>query len=63
MLGVLINPMLDFREHFLYITKDAKKIAKTLAKRNLRPTLKSIAIKQLLKSKYHATYLGLFNER
>ncbi len=63
MLGFHINPMLDFREHFLYITKDVRKLAKTLAKRNLSPTLKTIAIEQLLKSKYHATYLGVFNER
>ena len=52
MLGVHINPMLDFRKHFLYITKDVDKIAKTIAKRNLSPPLKSIAIEQLLKSKY-----------
>ncbi len=63
MLGVHINPMLDFQEHFLYITKDVRKLAKTLAKRNLSPILKTIAIEQLLKSKYHATHLGVFNER
>ena len=55
--------MLDFREHFLHITKDVKKLAKTLAKRNLSPPLKSIAIDELLKSKYNATHLGVFNER
>jgi hypothetical protein len=63
MLGVHINPMLDFREHFLHITKDVKKLAKALAKRKLSPPLKSIAIEQLLKSKYHATHLGVFNVR
>jgi hypothetical protein len=63
MLGVYINPMLDFREHFLHITKDVKKLAETLAKRKLSPSLKSLAIEQLLKSKYHATHLGVFNER
>ena len=63
MLGVHINPILDFREHFLYITKDVRKLARTLAKRNLSPNLKTIAIEQLLKSKYHATHLGVFNER
>jgi hypothetical protein len=63
MLGDYINPMLDFREHFLHITKDVKKIAKALAKRKLDPPIKIIAIEQLLKSKYHATYLGMFNER
>jgi hypothetical protein len=63
MLGVHINPMLDFREHFLHITKDVKKLAKALAKRKLSPSLKTLAIEQLLKSKYHATYFGVFNER
>jgi hypothetical protein len=62
-LGVHINPVLDFREHFLHITKYAKKLAKALAKRKLSPPLKSIAIEQLLKSKYHATRLGVFNGR
>ena len=63
MLGVHINPMLDFREHFLHITKDVKKLAKTLVKRKLSPPLKTLAIEQLLKYKYHATHLGVFNER
>jgi hypothetical protein len=63
MLGVHVNPMLDFREHFLRITKDVKKPAKTLAKRKLSPSLKTLAIEQLLKPKYHATHLGVFNER
>jgi hypothetical protein len=63
MLGVHINPMLDFREHFHHITKDVKKLAIALAKRKLSPPLKSLAIEQLLKSKYHATHLGVFNER
>ena len=62
MLGAHINPMLDFREHFLHITKDVKKIAKALPKRKLSPSLKTLAIEQLLKSKYHATHLGVFNE-
>jgi hypothetical protein len=61
MLGVHINLMFDFREHFLHITKDVKKLAKSLAKRKLSPSLKSLAIGQLLKSKYHATHLGVFN--
>ncbi len=37
MLGVHINPMLDFREHFLHITKDVKRLANTLTKRKLSP--------------------------
>ena len=63
MLGVHINPMLDFREHFLHITKDVKQLAKALAKRKLSPSFKSLAIEQLLISKYHATHLGVFNEK
>ncbi len=63
MLGVHINPMLDFREHFLYITKNIKKQAKALAKRKLSPPLKSLAIEQLLKFKYHATHIGVFSDR
>jgi len=61
--GVHINSMLDSREHFLLITKDGSKLAKALAKRKLIPPLKSFALEQLLKSKYHATHLGVFNER
>jgi hypothetical protein len=44
MLGVHINPMLDSKEHFHHITKDVKKLATTLAKRKLSPSLKSLAI-------------------
>ena len=51
MLGVHINPVLDFREHFLHITKDFWKLAKALEKRKLSPPLKSMATEQLLKSK------------
>ena len=50
MLGDHVNPMLDFREHFLHITKDVKKLAKALAERKLSPPLKTLAIEQLLKS-------------
>ena len=60
---VHINPMLDFREHIHPITKDVKKLFKALAKRKLSPPLKTLAIEQPLKSKYHATHLGVFNER
>ncbi len=63
MLGVHINHVLDFREHLTHITKDVRKIAKTLAKRRLSPSLNTLVIEQLLKSKYHATHLGVFNDR
>jgi hypothetical protein len=55
--------MLDFRDHFVHITKDVKKPAKSLAKRKLSPFFKTLAIEQLLKSKYHATHLGVLHER
>ena len=55
--------VLDFREHHTYITKDVRKLTRTLAKRKLSLTYKTTVVKQLLKSKYHATHLGVFNER
>ena len=58
-----INPVLDFREHLAHITKDVKKLAKALAKRKLIPSLETLVLEQLLKSKYHATHLGVFNDR
>jgi hypothetical protein len=63
MLGVHINPMLDFREHFTYSTKYGKIIAKALPTRKLSSSLKTHVVEQLLKSKYHLTHLGGFNER
>jgi hypothetical protein len=63
MLGVHINPILDFREHFTHITKDVRKLAKALTNRKLSPTYKTLVVEQLLKSKYHATLLGVFNDR
>ena len=44
MLGVHINHMLDFREHLNHITKDFKRLAKTLAKRILSPSLQSLEV-------------------
>ena len=61
-LGVHINPILDIREHFLHITKDVKTLAKALGKQKISPPFESLAIEQLLKSKYHATHVGVFNE-
>jgi hypothetical protein len=63
MLGVHINMMLDFREHHTHITKNVRKQAKTLAKGKLCPSYKTTIVEHLLKSKYHATHLGVFNER
>ncbi len=63
MLGVHINPILDFREHFMHITKDVRKLAKALTNRKLSPTYKTLVVEQLLKSKYLATHLGVLNDR
>ena len=56
MLGVHINPLLDFRKHFMHITKNVRKLAKALTNRKL-------SLEQVLKSKYHATHLGVLNDR
>ena len=37
MLGVHINPMFDFREHFLHITKDVKKTSQGPSKTKTKP--------------------------
>ncbi len=63
MLGVHINPVLDFREHFTHITKDVRKLAKALTNKKLSPTYKILVVEQLLKSKYRATHLRLLNTR
>ena len=55
--------MLDFREHFLRITRYVQKLPKALAKRKLSPSLETRFVEQLLKSKYHATHLSVLNER
>jgi hypothetical protein len=62
MLGVHINPVLDFKEHYAHITKDVRKLATALNKRKLSPGRKILVIDQLLKSKYHATHLGIFTQ-
>jgi len=63
MLGVHIDPILDFREHFTHVTKDIRKIARALTNRKLSPQYKTLVVEQLLKSKYHATHLGVLNDR
>ena len=63
MLGVHINPILDFREDFMHITKEVIQVSKALTKRKLSPSIKTLAVEHLIKSKYHATHLRLFNER
>jgi hypothetical protein len=53
---------LDFKEHHTHITKDVRKLATALNKRKLSPGRKNLVIDQLLKSKYHATHLGIFTK-
>jgi hypothetical protein len=60
MLGVQINPMLDFRDHLKHITTEVRKLARVLTKRRLSSSRKQLVIDQLLNSKYHATHLGIF---
>jgi hypothetical protein len=62
MLGVQINPMLDFKNHLKHITTEVRKLARVLTKRRLTPSRKQLIIDQLLKSKYHATHLGIFTD-
>jgi hypothetical protein len=50
MLGVHINPMLNFRDHLKRITTYIRMLAKALTKRLLSPNGKKIVIEQLLKS-------------
>jgi hypothetical protein len=63
MLGVHINPILDFRDHLNHITTDIRKLDKGLTKRLLSPNHKKLVIEQLLKSKYHATHLGILTDK
>ena len=62
MLGLQITPMLDFRDHLKHINTEVKKIARVLGKRRLSPNRKQLVIDKLLKSKYHATHLGIFTD-
>ena len=63
MLGVHINTTLNFQEHLAHITTYVRLLAKALTKRNLSPPYKTLVIEELLKSKYHATHLGVFTDR
>ncbi len=63
MLGVHINLVLDFREHFVHIARDVRKLAEALTNKKLSPPYKTLVVEQLLKSKYHATHLGVLNTR
>jgi hypothetical protein len=63
MLEVQTNPMLDFRDHLKHVIADIWQLAKVLTKRKLSSDRKNLVIYQLLKSKYHATHLGLFADK
>ena len=60
MLGVHINPLLNFTDHYNYITKEVRSIASVLRMHKLSPGRKQCIIQQLLRSKYHALHLGIF---
>jgi hypothetical protein len=63
MLGVQINPMLDFRDHRKHVIIDVKHLAKVLAKLLLSPNRKKQVIDKLLKSKYRATHIEIFTNK
>ena len=63
MLGVHINPMLDFRDHIKHVTSDVRQLTKTPTKRLLPPNRKKQVIGQLLKSNYHASHLSIFTNK
>jgi hypothetical protein len=56
MLRVQINTMLYFRDHLKHVTTNVRLIAKVLKPRKNYPP-------KLLKSEYHATYLGIFTNK
>ena len=62
MLGVHINPLLNFTEHFRHVTGEVTKIAAVLRRRRLSPFRKQQVIEQLLQAKYHAVHLGIFTD-
>ena len=63
MLGVHVNPLLDFRQHYLHVTSDVRRIASALRHRPLSPYRKQKVVDQLLKSKYHAIHLGILSKQ
>ena len=62
MLGVHINPVLNFTEHFQHVTGEVRKLAAVLRRRRLSPARKQQVIDQLLQAKYHAVHLGIFTD-
>jgi hypothetical protein len=54
--------MLDFGDYFKHVTSDVRQLAKALTKGRLSPNRQKLVIYQLLKSKYHATHLGIFTD-
>ena len=61
MLGVHINPLLDFNDHFRAIMASVQALIPPLKRANLSPGRKHTIIQQLLQSKFHATHLGVFS--
>ncbi len=63
MMGVHINPMLNFRDHLKHIIVHVRKLAKVLTRRLLSPNREKLVIDQLLKFKCHAIHLGIFTDK
>ena len=59
LLGVHLNPILNFKKHFSTITAEVRKISKILKKEPLSTKYKLVATETLLKSKYFTLGLGL----
>ena len=62
-LGVHVNHMLNFRDHFQATTKDVRKLIRTLQNFKLSGGRKIQVIDRLLLAKYHAMHLGIFTEQ
>jgi len=62
MLGLQLYPMLYFRDHLKHVATKFRQLPGVLTKKRLFPNWKQLVINQLLKSKYHATHLGIFTD-
>ena len=62
-LGVHLNHMLNFTEHFNETTKDVRKLIHTLQNFKLSGARKILVIDHMIIAKYHAMHLGLFSEQ
>ena len=61
-LGVQLNPLLNFKDHFVAVTSEVRQISTVLKRTLLSPNRKQLIIQQLLQGKYHAVHLGVFSD-